>query len=151
MALLSPPSSPLGGFICPFPPLVLGPRDALMAPCSLSVRYLNGNRPWKYGCSGLARCATSLLSAARVKCRGPNPSLELQTSPGRGESGSICKFNIPHQVLNLFTLQIWSRILMQMESNASCTGNLLSRGSLIHAKWVQASFLIAHLTQLILS
>lgn len=45
VALLSPPSSPLGGFICPFPPLVLGPRDGLMAPCSLSVRYLNGNRP----------------------------------------------------------------------------------------------------------
>lgn len=40
---------------------------------------------------------------------------------------------------------------MQMEAKAPCTGNLLSRGSLIHAKWVQASFLIAQQTQLILS
>lgn len=38
---------------------------------------------------------------------------------------------------------------MQME--APRTGSLLSRGSLIHAKWVQASFLIIHFTQLILS
>lgn len=45
VALRSPPPLPWGGFICPFPPLVLGPRDALMVPCSLSVRYLNGNRP----------------------------------------------------------------------------------------------------------
>lgn len=48
LRLLGPsltPSSPTGGFICPFPPLVPGSRDALMAPCSLSVRYLNGNRP----------------------------------------------------------------------------------------------------------
>lgn len=45
VALLSPPPLPWGGFICPFPSLVSGPQDALMAPCSLSVRYLNGNRP----------------------------------------------------------------------------------------------------------
>lgn len=33
-------------------------------------------------------------------------SLDMHKKLGRRESASICKFNIPHQVLNLFTLQI---------------------------------------------
>lgn len=57
------------------------------------------------GAQGWLACATSLLSAASQIQR-PKLQPRAPDKPGEGESGSICKFNFPHQVLNLFTLQI---------------------------------------------
>lgn len=78
-----------------------GRLNGAMFPVSQIFKWKPTMKVWLLRAGSL--CHVLALSSQSQMQR-PKPQPRAPDKPGEGES--ICKFNIPHQVLNLFTLQI---------------------------------------------